>query len=141
MKSGSVRSRETDFKFTRQKRLRMASTSCEPSRSSAYGEDLRWRMVWQSEILEYSQQVIAQNLNVHQSTVSRILHLFHTTGSVSKMPYPKERAFRKLTDSCQLLIYHLVVQRPGIYLHEIQSELLNVLLVDVSIPTICRFFT
>lgn len=117
----------------------MASTTCEPSRTSAYDEDLRWRIVWQSEILEYSQEVIAQNLNIHQSTVSRTLHLFNTTGSVRKRPYPKERAFRKLTDSCQLLIYHLVVQRPGIYLHEIQSELLNVLLVDVSIATICRF--
>ena len=26
-------------------------TSCEPHRSSAYGEDLRWRMVWQTEAL------------------------------------------------------------------------------------------
>ena len=25
------------------------STSCEPARTSAYSEDLRWRMVWQSE--------------------------------------------------------------------------------------------
>ena len=113
--------------------------SCEPSRTSAYSEDLRWRMIWQSEVLEYSQQEIAHNLCIDQSTVSRTLQLFFTTGSVTKRPYPKERAFRKLTTPCQLLICHLVVQRPGIYLHEIQSELLNVLLVDVSTAAICRF--
>ena len=116
------------------------STSCEPARTSAYSEDLRWRMVWQSELLGYSQQTIAQNLGVDQSTVSRTLGLFYTTGSLCKKPYPKERAFRKLTASCQLLIYHLVLQRPGIYLCEIQRELLDLLLVDVNISTICRSF-
>ena len=114
-------------------------TSYEPGRTSAYSEDLRWRIVWQSELLEYSQQRIAQNLGVDQSTVSRTIQLFHSTGSVSKRPYPKERAFRKLTSPCQLLIFHLVVQRPRIYLHEIQSELSSLLLIDVDISTISRF--
>ena len=58
--------------------------------------------------------------------------------AVYKRPYPKERAFRKLTSSCQLLIFHLV-QRPGIYLHEIQSELSSLLLIDVDISTISHF--
>ncbi len=31
------------------------------------------------------------------------------------------------------------MQRPGIYLHEIQRELENLLLLDISISTICRF--
>ena len=115
------------------------STSCEPARTSAYSEDLRWRMVWQSELLGYSQQTIAQNLGVDQSTVSRTLRLFFTTGSVCKKRYPKERAFRKLTTPCQLFIYHLVLERPGIYLLEIQRELLDLMLVDVNIATICRF--
>ena len=81
--------------------------------TSAYSEDLRWRMIWQSVLLAYSQQPIAQNLGVDQSTVSRTIQLFETTGSVGKKPNPKERSFRKLTAPCQLL--HLVLQRPGIH--------------------------
>ena len=87
--------------------------SCEPTWTSAYSEDLRWRMIWQSELLGYSQQPIAQNLGVDQSTVSRTIQLFETTGSVGKKPNPKERSFRKLTAPCQLL--HLVLQHPGIH--------------------------
>ena len=78
--------------------------SCQPARTSAYSEDLRWRRVWQSELLGYSQQAIAQNLGVDQSTVSRTIQLFQITGCVGKKPYPKEKTFRKLTAPCQLLI-------------------------------------
>ena len=113
--------------------------SCEPGRTSAYSEDLRWRMVWHREALGCTYQVIAQNLGVDKATVIRTLELFHATGSVTKRCYPKERAFRKLTTPCKLLISHLVVQRPGIYLHEIQRELEDLLLLNVSISTICRF--
>ena len=74
--------------------------SFEPSRSSAYSEDLRWRMVWQKEALGYTCTKIAENLCVDKSTVSRTLTLFHSTGSVSKKPYPEGRAFRKLTPPC-----------------------------------------
>ena len=38
-----------------------------------------------------------------------------------------------------MLIYHLVIERPGIYLLEIQRELSDLMLVDVNIATICRF--
>ena len=54
------------------------STSCEPPQTSTYSEDLLWRMVWQSELLGYSQQtIIAQNLGVDQSTV--IVHVTKIT--------------------------------------------------------------
>ena len=72
---------------------------CEPARTSAYSEDLRRRMVWQSEwLLGYSQQAIAQNLGVDQSTMSRTIQLFHTTRSVGKKPYPK-KSFSKANSS------------------------------------------
>ena len=80
-----------------------------------------------------------QNLCVDKSTVSRILKLFHTNGSVSKRPYPKERAFRKFTTPAQLLILHLCLSRPGIYLREIRDELLSVLEIDVTESAICKF--
>lgn len=113
--------------------------SCEPGRTSAYSEDLRWRIIWHREALRLGNQVIAQNLGVDKSTVIRTLELFHATGSVTKRSYPKERAFRKLTKPCTLLILNLVLQRPGIYLHEIQRELKDLLLLNVSTSTICRF--
>ena len=101
--------------------------SCEPHRTSAYSEDLRWRMVWQSEALGYSQIKVAENLGVDRSTVSRTMQLFSTTGSVSKKPYPKEQAYRKLTTPAGLLILNLVVLKPGVYLQEIQEELMKLL--------------
>ena len=71
--------------------------------------------------------------------MSRTLTLFHTTGSVSKRSYPKGRAFCKLTAPAQLLILHLCLSRPGIYLCDISDELLSVLEVDVNESAICKF--
>ena len=110
----------------------------ESGRSSAYDEDLRWRMVWQRYGLGNSYDQIARNLCVDKATVWRTANLFNTTGKVSKRPYPKERAFRKLTAPAQLLVLHLVCSQPGISLNEIQYELEKVLLLKVSISTICR---
>ena len=90
-------------------------------------------MVWQKEALGYTCAKIAQNLCVDKSTVSRTLTLFHTTGSVSKRPYQKERAFRKLTTPTQLLILHLCLSGPGIYLREIWDELISVLEIELLI--------
>ena len=87
--------------------------SCEQSRTKAYNEDLRWRMVWQRKAMGKSIQEIAKNLCVDQTTVYRILRIFHLSGSVDKKSYPKERSFRKLTKPAQLLIMQLVIERPG----------------------------
>ena len=76
--------------------------------------------------------VIAQNLNIDQSTICRILR-FLSTGTVSKLQYPTNRASRKLTDPAQLLTLHLAMGRPGIKLQEIQEELLNSLSVNIHI--------
>ena len=96
-------------------------------------------MVWQREALGYTYAKIAENLCVDKSTVCRTLTLFHTTGSVSKRSYPKERAFRKITTPAQFLILHLCLSKPGIYLREIQEEVLSVLEVDVNGSSICKF--
>ena len=116
--------------------MQMAS-SIDKSRSSAYSEDLRWRMIWQREALGYTYATIAQNLCVDKSTVSRTINLFHTTGSVTKRPYPEGKAFCKLTSPAQLLILHLVLDRPGIFLRELQDQLLSVLEIEVSESAIC----
>ena len=119
--------------------MHYSATSCEPWRQSAYGEDLRWRMVWQKEGLGFTHRVIANNLNVDESTVSRTLQLFHTTGHVTKRSYQRNDTNKMLTTPVQLFILELVVSRPGIYLREIQRDLNNFLMLDVSLATICKF--
>lgn len=114
-------------------------TSCQPDRTSAYSDDLRWRMIWQREGLELTFQQIATNLCVDKSTVCRTVQRFRTVGSVMKKTYPKDKASRRLTKPAQLFILNIVLQKPGIYLHEIRDELINTLLVCVSISTICKF--
>ena len=39
----------------------------------------------------------------------------------------------------KLFILNTVLQRPGIYLREIQKELEDVLMIEISISTICKF--
>ena len=36
--------------------------SCEPTRCSAYSEDLRWQIVWQTEALRYTSDQVAKEL-------------------------------------------------------------------------------
>ena len=115
------------------------SFTYESSRSKAYDEDLRWRIVYQSEGIGLNKRKIAKNLGMDRSTVSRILSLFHSTGAVSKKVFAKDRSFRILTEPGQLLILHLVTSKPGVYLREIQEELLLQLMIEVAISTICRF--
>lgn len=114
-------------------------TSCEPWRSSAYSVDLRWRMLWQRKALGLTYSTIASNLGVDKSTILRTVHLFDRTGSLKKRTYPKERASRKLTTFAQQFVLNLVLQKPGIYLHEIQEELEHSLLLEVSVSTLCTF--
>ena len=82
---------------------------------------------------------MARNVSVDKSTVYRISNLFCMTGSVKKKPYPKEKSYRKITPPVQLLILHLLIEKPGISLKEIQQEVLETLLVDVCESAIFRF--
>ncbi len=47
--------------------------SCEPKPTSAYSEDLHWRVVYQRYGLELSYREIPKNLNVDHSTVCRTI--------------------------------------------------------------------
>ena len=57
-----------------------AATSCESKRTSAYSDDLRWRIVWQSEALGLNGRQIATNLCVHESTVWRVIEYDEENG-------------------------------------------------------------
>ena len=106
--------------------------SCEPSRTAAYGLDIRWRMVYQRVYLE---------LSFKATIVRRTLDLFMLTGDVTKRPYPEQHGckLRRLTEDDQLFILNLVLERPGIYLHKLKHELLVSKATQASMATICRF--
>ena len=72
------------------------SYSCEP-KSSAYSDDIRWRIIWQKEVLKLTDKEVAVNLCISPSTVQRIIKLFKTTGGISKRSYPSEQALRSIT--------------------------------------------
>ena len=127
------------FEFIRGVPGKANMTSCEPLRSSAYSEDMRWRIVWQSQGLGIPCKDIATNLNIDISTVKRVVCLFSNTGDVCKRPYPSERAYRKINETVQHFILYLVLGRPGIYLREIVSELSAVLDLDVTESAVCKF--
>ena len=57
-----------------------AMSSCEPKRTSAYSEDLRWRMVWQRFARGLTLKEIASNLCVDASTVMRVTKKFAAIG-------------------------------------------------------------
>ena len=63
----------------------------------------------------------SENLGVDKSTVSRIRQKVRNTGRISKKRYPKDKAYRKLTSTAQLLVLHLVLDKPGIFLSEISG--------------------
>ena len=119
--------------------IHVMSYSCERTRTKAYNDDVRWRIVWQAMGLNFSVSKIAANLCVDESTVHRIINKFQETGEVQKKIYPLDKAYRKLTEPAQLFILQLVVERPVVYLREIKSELLSELGVDVTVSAICKF--
>ena len=95
-------------------------TSCESKRSSAYSEDLRWRVVYQSLGLRLSYSDIAKNLCVDVATVKRAVKLYNQTGRVSKKEYDKSCLPQKLTETVKYYIIQLILQHPGIYLQSSQ---------------------
>ena len=115
--------------------------ACQPERTKAYDDDLRWRMVYQRYALDLPYRDISKNLNVDPSTVCRIIQRFDETGSVSKATFPRghEHPHQKLRPTDEFLILQLVLDKPGVYLDEIRKELYQTTGTDVSVSTICNF--
>ena len=81
---------------------------------------------------------VAANLGVDSATVCRTVTKFRETGVVQKKQYLSPRAY-KLTPPLELTVIHLVLKCPGIYLHEIATELLDTTGAMISLSTLCRF--
>ena len=111
-------------------------TSSEPLRSRAYHEDLKWRMVYQREMLDLSYQQIATNLSVDSSTVWRTVKRFKEEGTVASR---KNEGYHKLTDYEEFAILEAVVENPSIYLKEICRHVCNVTGTVITESAVCRF--
>ena len=97
-------------------------------------------MVWQCEVLGLKYSDVAANLGIDSAIVCRTVTQFRESGTVQKKKHPSPRAYNKLTTPLELMIVHLVLKHPGIYLHEIATELLDTTVASFSLSTICRFF-
>ena len=83
--------------------------SYEKYRTRAYSDDIRWRVVYQRQALDYSLEKVAMCLGISVATVYRIEQMFNETGSVEKRKYPVNHGPSKLTDNDKLLILELVI--------------------------------
>lgn len=83
---------------------------------------------------------VARNLGVSIATVWRIKELFYNTGSIQKRPYPaNRRPEKKLTDAIKILILQTVIERPQLYLRELQNIVNMYTGFDVSPSLLCGF--
>ncbi len=102
-----------------------------------YSLDLRWRVVWLYIAYQLSFVEISQQLCVSERTVRRYINMFEQTGEVEPKSH-RSGPPKLLGDFEQLVLLRIILESTGIYLHEIQTKLLAIFGVDVSIATICR---
>jgi len=103
-----------------------------------YSLDLRWRIAWAHLTQNLSQSSIAVLFSVSDRTVRRLISLFNQTGDV-KPQSRRNGPDYVMQDFEQLSLVQLILEHPGIYLHEIQEKLLQ-MGIDVSLSNICRTF-
>ena len=96
-------------------------------------------MVFQAKMQGKTYREVAECLNVDPSTVCRTIALFDETGNVQKKKYPVNLGTSRLTEIDKLIILELVLDKPGIYLHEIAHKLVEETGTEVNISTICRY--
>ena len=98
-------------------------------------------MIYQREPLGLTYEEIANNLGVDRSTVWRTVQLFYQTGAIAKKRYDSTNLSRKLTDVVQFTLLQLILEHPGIYLRELQTDVKLVTGLDIAACTICQFFS
>ena len=103
----------------------------------SYAVDLRWRIVWLYTAKQFSPMKIARLVCINERTVRRYIALFQRTGDVQ--PVSQCHGPQKLLgDFEQFVLLRLILENPGIYLHEVQAKLLARFGVTVGVATICR---
>ena len=113
---------------------------CEKSFSAMprpYSTDLRWRAVWLHLTHQLDVKDIALKLCICQKSVKRYLTLFTLTGDVE--PATQQHGPPTLLgDFEELVLFRMISDFSGIYLHEIQAKFADRFGTDVSAATLCR---
>ena len=116
--------------------------SAEPGRKTAYGKDLRWRIIYQRIAMGLKFAKIASNLNIAVSTAHKTYRYFEQTGNVvvitSTTTKRYETARRKLSKQNELFIIGVVLGNSSMFMHEVCQEVRDVFGIVISPPTICR---
>ena len=114
-------------------------SDCAVTMPKSYSTDLRWRVVWLHVFMKKSAQEVSQLLLVSTRTVQRYCQKFLSTGGFE--PQQHRNGPRSiLSDYDELTLVNLVLTRPGIYLYELQRELLMTTGTEADCSTICRLF-
>lgn len=103
----------------------------------AYSDDLRWRAVWLYLYLEIEAEDIAKLLYMSERSVYRYVRKFSSTGTVRK-EFHTNGPSRILSEQHEMIVVDLVLASPGIFLKEIQHQLLVTTGCNVHLSTICR---
>ena len=102
-----------------------------------YSLDLCWRIIWAYLVHRQSSAEIGKQFNVSKRTVRRYITRFHITGDVE----PSKRRHGPvllLGEFEQMLLLRMILEKPGVYLCEIQEEPLCIFSVYVCMSIICR---
>ena len=102
-----------------------------------YSEDFRWRIVFQHCLRGLSIRTVAEQNYVSQSTVERLVHRYKSTGDVRSVQ-EKHGPDTKLSEQDELIVLQLFLDKPGIYLREVQQELYDAAGTWVDCSTLCR---
>ena len=94
--------------------------SAEPGRTTAYSDDIRWRVIWQRLVRELSFSEIAKNLNIAVGTAHNVWSRFMLIGEVSAKKQPPRYNKRKLDDYQELLLTGLILEKPQLYISEMR---------------------
>ena len=100
-----------------------------------YSLDLRWRIVWSYLAHRRSYSEISVLFSVSERTVRRYIARFQNTGDVVPCKCRHGPALL-LGEFEQMMMF---MDKPGIYLSEIQDELMRAFGVYVCVSTICIF--
>lgn len=107
------------------------------AKGKAYSDDLRWRIVWMKEILGMKCSKVASLGLMSERTVQRYTERFRATGGVS--PFAKrDGPTRSLNEQDGSILVQATIDKPGVYLHEMQQILAGQTGTNVHSSTICR---
>ena len=95
--------------------------------------------MWKKEALGQRTCDIARRVKVDSRTVRRVIRRFQLTGSIEKTTPVHSPLLRKLSLPLRYKVADLILQRPGIYLRELQHQILQDHGEEISKSAICRF--